>query len=147
MASRSIDLPRRRFTVEDYHRMAETGILTERDRVELIEGEIASPSKVLSYHRRCGGDPMKGFTIELPGELLEILGSEDEARRDAKVAVVLDLVRRGRISRAKAAELLELTLWDLPALLSQYRIPWFDYTPDDVERDLTALREAERLDA
>ena len=90
---------------------------------------------------------MKGFTVELPGELLEILGSEDDARRDAKVAVVLDLVRRGRISRAKAAELLDLTLWDLPALLSQYRVPWFDYTPDDVERDLAALREAERRNA
>ena len=90
---------------------------------------------------------MKGFTVELPAELLEILGSEDEARRDAKVAVVLDLVRRGRISRSKAAELLDLKLWDLPALLSQYRIPWFAYTPDNVERDLTALREAERRNA
>jgi predicted HTH domain antitoxin len=90
---------------------------------------------------------MKGFTIELPGELLEILGSEDEARRDAKVAVVLDLVRRGRISRARAAELLDLTLWDLPALLAQYRIPWFDYAPDDLERDVAALRDAERRDA
>ena len=90
---------------------------------------------------------MKGFTVELPGELLEILGSEDEARRGAKVAVVLDLVRRGRISRAKAAELLDLALWELPALLSQYRIPWFDYTPDELERDLIALRDAERRDA
>ena len=90
---------------------------------------------------------MKGFTVELPGELLEILGSEDEARRDAKIAVVLDLVRRGRISRAKAAELLDLALWELPALLSRYRIPWFDYTPDDLERDLAALRNAERPDA
>ena len=90
---------------------------------------------------------MKGFTVELPGELLEILGSEDEARRDAKVAVVLDLVRRGLISRAKAAELLDLTLWDLPELLAQYRIPWFDYTPDDLEHDLAALREAERPSA
>lgn len=90
---------------------------------------------------------MRGFTVELPGELLEILGSEAEAKRDAKVAIVLDLVRRGRISRAKAAELLDLTLWDLSALLSQYRIPWFDYAPDDVERDLAALREAEHRDA
>lgn len=89
---------------------------------------------------------MNGFMVELPGELLEILGSEDEARRDAKVAVVLDLVRRGRISRAKAAELLDLALWDLPALLSQYRIPWFDYASDDVERDLAALRKAEHPD-
>ena len=86
---------------------------------------------------------MKGFTVELPGELLEILGSVDEARRDAKVAVVLDLVRRGRISRAKAAELLDLKLWDLPALLAEYRIPWFDYCSDDVDRDLAVLRMAE----
>ena len=90
---------------------------------------------------------MKGFTVELPGELLEILGSEEEARRCARTAVVLDLVRRGRISRAKAAELLDLTLCDLPALLAQYRIPWFDYAPEDVERDLAALREAEQRNA
>jgi predicted HTH domain antitoxin len=90
---------------------------------------------------------MKGFTVELPGELLEILGSEDEARHDTKVAIVLDLVRRGRISRARAAEFLDLTVWDLPALLAQYRIPWFDYAPDDLERDVAALQDAERRDA
>jgi len=90
---------------------------------------------------------MKGFTVELPGELLELLGSEEEAKRDAKIAVVLDLVRRSRLSRAKAAELLGLTLWDLPPLLAQYRIPWFDYSPDDVERDLEVMRAAEQRDA
>jgi len=31
---------RRRFTVHDYHRMGEAGILHEDDRVELIEGEV-----------------------------------------------------------------------------------------------------------
>jgi len=90
---------------------------------------------------------MKDFTVELPGELLELLGSEEEAKRDAKIAVVLDLVRRSRLSRAKAAELLGLTLWDLPPLLAQYRIPWFDYSPDDVERDLEVMRAAEQRDA
>lgn len=85
---------------------------------------------------------MKRFTVELPPELVELLGSEEEAKRDAKVAVVLDLVRRGRVSRARAAELLGLTLWDLPALLAEYRMPWFDYSPEDLEQDLEALRAA-----
>lgn len=33
-------LPVRRFTVEEYHRLAEAGILNEDDRVELLEGWI-----------------------------------------------------------------------------------------------------------
>lgn len=85
---------------------------------------------------------MKGFTVELPPELVELLGSEEEAKRDATVAVVLDLVRRGRVSRARAAELLGLTLWDLPALLAEYRMPWFDYSPEDLARDVETLRAA-----
>jgi Uma2 family endonuclease len=32
--------PRLRFTVQQYHRMIETGILHEDDRIELIEGEL-----------------------------------------------------------------------------------------------------------
>lgn len=79
---------------------------------------------------------MKSVTIELPPELLQLLGSEEEAKREAKLALVLDLVRRGRLSRAKAAELLGLSLWDFPSLLAQYRIPWFDYSPEDLQQDL-----------
>lgn len=90
---------------------------------------------------------MKGFTVELPPELVELLGSEEEAKRDAKVAVVLDLVRRGRVSRQRAAELLGLSLWDLPALLAEYRMPWFDYSPEDLEQDLQTLRAADHPSA
>jgi Uma2 family endonuclease len=39
-----------RFTVEDYHRMAEVGILGEDDRVELIEGEIVEMPPIRSLH-------------------------------------------------------------------------------------------------
>jgi Uma2 family endonuclease len=43
-------LTRRRFTVAEYRRMVDAGILTEDDRVELIEGEIVQMSPTGSHH-------------------------------------------------------------------------------------------------
>lgn len=44
---------RRRFTVHEYHRMGEAGILHEDDRLELIEGDIVEMAAIGSRHFTC----------------------------------------------------------------------------------------------
>ena len=46
----SVTVDHHTFTLDEYHRMIETGILTEDDRVELINGEIIAMSPVNSSH-------------------------------------------------------------------------------------------------
>ncbi len=47
------ELVRRRLTVEEYHRMAEAGILAEDDRIELIAGELIEMSPIGRRHMAC----------------------------------------------------------------------------------------------
>jgi len=49
----SAELEPRRFNVTEYYRMAEAGVLTPDDRVELIEGEIIKMSPIGSPHAAC----------------------------------------------------------------------------------------------
>lgn len=47
-----VQLTRRRFTVSEYHQMAQAGILGEDDRVELIDGEVIEMTP--KGHRHAG---------------------------------------------------------------------------------------------
>jgi predicted HTH domain antitoxin len=89
----------------------------------------------------------KSIYMEIPDELLELLGSEDEAAKEAKQSLVLDLIRRGRISRSKAADLLGIDIWEMPAFLSEYKIPWFDYSKKQMEQDMATLRRFDKKES
>jgi Uma2 family endonuclease len=45
--------PRRRFTVDEYHKMGDAGVFTEDDRLELIDGEIIKMSPINIPHAVC----------------------------------------------------------------------------------------------
>ena len=82
---------------------------------------------------------MKSLTIEISPELGACLGSEEEAKREIYQALIMDLLRQDKVSRAKAAELLNIPLGEFPQYLARYRIPWMDYTQEDLEEDQKTL--------
>lgn len=66
----AVQISRRRFTVDEYHWMARTGILTEDDRVELLDGEIVQMPPIEPGH--------SGSTIYITRLFMCVFGDEAE---------------------------------------------------------------------
>ena len=78
------------FTVGEYYRMAETNILTEEDRVELIAGQIVAMSPIGSRHAAC----VKRLNLligKMVGDSM-LIGVQDPIQLDAYSAPEPDLV-------------------------------------------------------
>ncbi len=58
---------RRRFSVGEYYAMAEAGILTENDRVELLDGEIVVMAPIGNRHQSSVDGHVEMFTLRLQG--------------------------------------------------------------------------------
>jgi Uma2 family endonuclease len=74
----AVQLPKRLFNVDEYYRMAEAGVLSPGERVELIEGEIIEMAAIGSRHAAC----VKRLTAALVPALAgrAIVGVQDPVR-------------------------------------------------------------------
>jgi len=63
----AIKISKRLFTVDDYHRMVAAGILKEKDRVELIRGEVIEMSPI--------GPPHNGTVIRSNNALVPLVAN------------------------------------------------------------------------
>lgn len=81
-------------------------------------------------------------TLELPEDLVSLLGSPEEAATIAKEVLVLELLRKARISQGKAAHLLGLTRWELLDLMAVHEVP---SGPENAEEARQEIEEARRF--
>ena len=87
-------------------------------------------------------DPTKvTVQVTLPRELLYECGLSLEAASDALLkAFVLSLCRQDRISSGKAARLLGIHRLAFIRMLAEEKIPFLDFTPEELEDEVTAVR-------
>jgi predicted HTH domain antitoxin len=48
----------------------------------------------------------------------------------------LELLRDGKVTFAKAAEMAKLSLWEFADLVKQRNIEWVRYTPEEIEKEI-----------
>ena len=81
-----VDVAKRLFTVDDFYRMADAGIFTEDDRVELIDGEIIEMSPIGIRHKGCVNRANTFFT-EAFGRNAVVMSAPQRHRRATSPAV------------------------------------------------------------
>jgi predicted HTH domain antitoxin len=79
----------------------------------------------------------KRFEVELPEEVLAGFGWQDgEVPERMREAVVMELLRRGRISEAEAAAFLDLGRRELLDVMGLYQVPAIQMSHEELQREL-----------
>ena len=82
------------------------------------------------------------ITVEIPGPLSG-QPTEELARR-ARLLLVIDEVRAGRLTRAAAARALDMTLDDFLIVAGQHGLYAIDHDIEDFKRELGAIPKGQR---
>ena len=83
--------------------------------------------------------------IEIPDEIGRVLGAQaGDVSRAVLEAVAIEAYRSGRITPAQVQDMLGLrSRWETGSFLRRAEA-YHDYTMDDLERDIAAIRDASR---
>lgn len=90
----TVQLLRKKFTVEQYHQMLESRILTENDRVELIKGEIIEMTPIGRRHAACVNRLNELFLLRLAQVVVVSVQNPVELSDDSEPQPDLVLLRR-----------------------------------------------------
>ena len=84
----AVEVLKRKFTIDEYHRMAATGIFREDDRIELIDGAIFMMTPIGNRHAQCVRRLNRLFSRQLgDGAIIDVqnplrLGEHSEPQPD-----------------------------------------------------------------
>jgi hypothetical protein len=79
----------------------------------------------------------KHFQVSLPQEVVGGFGwDETEVPRRIREALVMDLLRRDRISEAQAADVLALARWELLEMMGRYEVSAVRMSSAELDNEL-----------
>jgi len=78
----------------------------------------------------------KQLVLKFPVEFPEDGALNKKALKKGKEAVILELLREGKISQGKASGLLEISRHGLFDLMAKHDIPMADFPPEELKRQL-----------
>jgi predicted HTH domain antitoxin len=87
----------------------------------------------------------RSLTVDLPEEVVELLGSREDGSAAVRQALVLDLLRNGEVSQGRAARLLGITHRDILDLMARYCIPSGPETVEELREEIENARRYMRL--
>jgi len=90
----AVQLLRRRFTADEYHRMEQAGILGEDDRLELLEGEIVEMAPIGSRHQATVNRLTELFSTRISDRALVSVQGPVRLAEDSEPQPDLMLLRR-----------------------------------------------------
>jgi predicted HTH domain antitoxin len=103
---------------------------------------------------------LKPLAVRVPAEVeKEIREIVDEEKLDKATVVrnllemgiaewrrqtALELLQKGKVTFAKAAEIAKISLWELADLVKQRNVEWVRYTPEEIEKEFKKASTAKR---